>query len=82
VHAFQEPATLLSCLLAAALLAGAPRLLGIVRDWTAELASLPGVAAAWFEAFGLSSLTVPILVLPLLAAASLALGVACLRWID
>lgn len=79
---FQDPAIVLSCLLAAAVLAGSPALLGVGAEWVRPVADLPRLVTGWLGSPGLAWLGLPAVALPLLAVASAALYRGSLRWTD
>jgi hypothetical protein len=80
IRVLLDPATVLSCLLAAVVLATAPRVFVVVSGWAP--AFLPTISWDWLTLPSLSWLTLPILGLPLWAAAAIALYRGSLRWVE
>ena len=80
IRVLLDPATVLSCLLAAVVLATAPQVFAAVQGWTPAFLTNAGISWGWLATPTLSWLTLPILSLPLWMITSIALFRGTLRW--
>lgn len=80
IRVLLDPATVLSCLLAAVVLATAPQVFAAIQGWTPAFLPNMGIHWGWLATPTLSWLTLPVLSLPLWMVASIALFRGTLRW--